>query len=185
MQDTWVRFLGREDPQEKEMAIHSSTLAWKIPWTEEPDRLQSTGSQGVGHDWATSVSYVDSITDSTDMNLGKLQGTVEDREAWRAAVHRVAKSQTRLSDWTTTICKAYLSSHIVKGSKWRLWSFPPLLTYYGHHYHQLFVFHFLINTMEMCPQKPNVMTAIAVTYKLFSIMKTCNYVHHFSYKVGY
>ena len=50
MGGTWVRFLGREDPLEKEMAIHSSTLAWKTPWTEEPDRLQSTGSLGVGHD---------------------------------------------------------------------------------------------------------------------------------------
>ena len=50
MQETWVRFLGREDPLEKEMAIHSSTVAWKIPWTEEPDRLQSMGSQRVGHD---------------------------------------------------------------------------------------------------------------------------------------
>ena len=39
MQETRVRFLGQEDPLEKEMAIHSSTLAWKIPWTEEPDRL--------------------------------------------------------------------------------------------------------------------------------------------------
>ena len=47
--ETWVRSLGREDPQEKEMAIHSSTLAWKIPWTEEPDRLQSMGSLRVGH----------------------------------------------------------------------------------------------------------------------------------------
>ena len=37
VRETWVRFLGREDPLEKEMAIHSSTLAWKIPWTEEPD----------------------------------------------------------------------------------------------------------------------------------------------------
>ena len=50
MRETWVRFLGREDPLEKEMAPHSSTLAWKIPWTEEPDRLQSMGSQRVGHD---------------------------------------------------------------------------------------------------------------------------------------
>ena len=50
MRETQVRFLGREDPLEKEMAIHSSTLAWKIPWTEEPDRLQSMGSQRVGHD---------------------------------------------------------------------------------------------------------------------------------------
>ena len=45
-----VRFLGWEDPLEKEMAVHSSTLAWKIPWTEEPDRPQSMGSQRVGHD---------------------------------------------------------------------------------------------------------------------------------------
>ena len=39
MRETWVRFLGREEPLEKEMAIHSSSLAWKIPWTEEPDSL--------------------------------------------------------------------------------------------------------------------------------------------------
>ena len=50
MWETRVRFLGQEGPLEKEMAIHSSTLAWKIPWTEEPDRLQSMGSQRVGHD---------------------------------------------------------------------------------------------------------------------------------------
>ena len=45
MQETWVRFLGWEDPLEKETATHSSILAWKIPWTEEPGRLQSIGSQ--------------------------------------------------------------------------------------------------------------------------------------------
>ena len=45
MWETWVRSLGQEDPLEKEMAIHSSTIAWKIPWTEEPGRLQSMGSQ--------------------------------------------------------------------------------------------------------------------------------------------
>ena len=43
MQETWVRSLGRKDPLEKEMAIHSRVLAWRIPWTEEPGRLQSTG----------------------------------------------------------------------------------------------------------------------------------------------
>ena len=48
--ETWVRSLGWEDPLEKEMVIHSSTIAWKIPWTEEPGRLQSMGSQRVGHD---------------------------------------------------------------------------------------------------------------------------------------
>ena len=50
MQETWVRSLGLEDPLEKEMATHPSTLAWKIPWMEEPGGLQSTGSQRVGHD---------------------------------------------------------------------------------------------------------------------------------------
>ena len=49
MRETQLRFLGQESPLEKEMAIHSSTLAWKIPWTEEPDRLQSMGSQRVRH----------------------------------------------------------------------------------------------------------------------------------------
>ena len=51
--ETWVRSLGWEDLVEKEMATHSSTLAWKITWTEEPGRLQSTGSWRVGHNWAT------------------------------------------------------------------------------------------------------------------------------------
>ena len=50
MRETWVQSLGREDPLEKEMATHSTTLAWEIPWMEEPDRLQSMGSQTVGHD---------------------------------------------------------------------------------------------------------------------------------------
>ena len=50
MQETRVRSLGQEDPLKKEMATHSSILAWKIPWMEEPGRLQSMGSQRVGHD---------------------------------------------------------------------------------------------------------------------------------------
>ena len=50
MQETRVQFLGWEDPLEKEMAIRSSTIAWEIPWIEEPGRLQSMGSQIVGHD---------------------------------------------------------------------------------------------------------------------------------------
>ena len=50
MWEAWVRSLGGEDPLEKEMAIHSSTIAWKIPWTEEPGRLQSMGSQRVRQD---------------------------------------------------------------------------------------------------------------------------------------
>ena len=50
MQETWVQSLGWEDHPEKEMATHSSILAWKIPWSEEPDRIQSMGSQRVGYD---------------------------------------------------------------------------------------------------------------------------------------
>ena len=53
MRETWVQSLGWEDSLEKEMATHSSTLAWKSPWTEKPGRLQSMGSQRVRHDWET------------------------------------------------------------------------------------------------------------------------------------
>ena len=58
MQETRIQSLGWEDPLEKEMAIHSSTIAWKIPWTEEPGGLQSMGSLRVGHDWVTSLYWV-------------------------------------------------------------------------------------------------------------------------------
>ena len=57
MQETWVRSLSREDPLEKEMATHSSILAWRIPWREEPGRLQYMGSQRVRHDWAISLHF--------------------------------------------------------------------------------------------------------------------------------
>jgi len=50
MQETWVQSLGQKDPLEKEMATHSSILAWKIPWTEEPGRIQCVGSQRVGQE---------------------------------------------------------------------------------------------------------------------------------------
>ena len=53
MQETWVPSLGGEDPLEKEMAIHSSILAWEIPWTEEPSGLPPMGLQNVGHDLGT------------------------------------------------------------------------------------------------------------------------------------
>ena len=53
MQETWVKSLGWEDPLEKGMATHTSILAWEIPWTEEPDGLESMGSQKVRHNLAT------------------------------------------------------------------------------------------------------------------------------------
>ena len=57
MWETQVQSRGWDDPLEKEMATHSSTLAWKIPWTEEPGRLQFMGSQRVGHEWSSGFSY--------------------------------------------------------------------------------------------------------------------------------
>ena len=82
------------------MAPHSSTLAWKIPWTEEPGRLQSMGSLRVGHDWATSLSLF------TFMHWRRkwqptpvfLSGESQGWGAWWAAVYGVAQSRTRLSD---------------------------------------------------------------------------------------
>ena len=59
MQKTWVRSLGQDDPLEKEMQTHSSILAWRILWTEEPGELQSMGSQKVGHDWAININIKD------------------------------------------------------------------------------------------------------------------------------
>ena len=58
IQETWVQSLSREDSLQKEMATHSRTLAWRIPWTEEPGGLQSIGLQRVGHDWATSFYFL-------------------------------------------------------------------------------------------------------------------------------
>ena len=71
----WVWYLGWEDPLEKKMATPSSVLAWRIPWTEEPGRLQSTGSQRVKHEWATSLSL--SLVRFWDTNsLWELQSEV-------------------------------------------------------------------------------------------------------------
>ena len=53
MQEMWVQFLGQKDPPEKEMATQSNILAWEIPWTEEPGKIQSMVSQRVGHDLVT------------------------------------------------------------------------------------------------------------------------------------
>ena len=77
MQETWVRFLGRGDPLEKEMAIHSSILAWKIPWTEDPGRLQSTGSQEsdtthrLNHQTTTCIIICSEINDINDTRRRK------------------------------------------------------------------------------------------------------------------
>ena len=61
VQEIPVQSLGLDDPLEKEMATHSSILAWKISWTEEPGELQSTGSQRVRHNWATNTYLLSQI----------------------------------------------------------------------------------------------------------------------------
>ena len=58
VKETWVQSLGQEDLLEKETATHSSILSWRIPWTEEPGRLQSIWSQRIGHDWTTNTTII-------------------------------------------------------------------------------------------------------------------------------
>ena len=94
---------------EKAMAPHSSTLAWKIPWTEEPGRLQSMGSLRVGHDWATSLSRIGE-GNGNPLQCSCLENP-RDGGAWWAAVHGVAQSRTQLkrlsSSSSSSMCRYY------------------------------------------------------------------------------
>ena len=83
MWETQVQSLGWEDPLEKEMATHSSILAWKIPWTEDPGRLQSVGSQRVGHDWVTSLHF-----HLSELAMWKSLDTSERQFWWKRKRHR-------------------------------------------------------------------------------------------------
>ena len=89
---------------EKERATHSSTVAWRIPWAEEPGRLQSKGLRRVGHDWATSLSF--SLSWIGEGNSNPLQYSClenpRDRGAWWAAVYGVAQRQTRLKQLSSS-----------------------------------------------------------------------------------
>ena len=73
VQETWVWSLGGEDTLVKEMATHSSILAWRIPWMEEPGRLQSTGLQRVGHNWATSLHFRPSLWSNSNIHIWLLE----------------------------------------------------------------------------------------------------------------
>ena len=70
MQETWVQSLGQEDPLEEEMVTQSSILAWRIPWTEEPGGLQSTGSQRIRHDVAIKQQHYDQNPHFWKVNFG-------------------------------------------------------------------------------------------------------------------
>ena len=114
---------------EKEMATHSSVLAWRIPGTAQPGGLPSMGSHRVGHDWSDlavaaaaarqRTRWLDSITDSMDMNVSQLWEMVKDREAWSAAVHGIAKSWTQLSKWTHIVRLSLLSLGLSKNMEAR------------------------------------------------------------------
>ena len=119
MRETWVRSLGWEDLLEKEMATHSSILAWKIPWTEEPGSLQTMGCKELDrteHGFPAGSVGKESACNSGDPGLipgsgrspaggdgNSLQYSClknsTDRGAWWATVHGIAKSRTRLSDF--------------------------------------------------------------------------------------
>ena len=108
MRETWVRSLVREDPLEKEMATYSNTLAWKIPWMEESGRLQSTGSQAVGHFLCGSAGKESAFNAGDLGSILLLRRSPGERKGYPlqysalensmdCIVHGVAKSRTRLS----------------------------------------------------------------------------------------
>ena len=103
----YTKYIFLSTLTEKAMAPHSSTLAWKIPWTEEPGRLQSMGSLRVGHNWVTSLSLF------TFMHWRRkwqptpvfLPGESQGRGVWWAAVYGVAQSRTRLKRLSSSSSK--------------------------------------------------------------------------------
>ena len=77
MQETWVQYLDQEDPLEEVLATHSSILAWRIPWTEEPDRLLSIGLQRVRHKWLSMLAQRTVLLSPRTKPLQLLVGLLE------------------------------------------------------------------------------------------------------------
>ena len=102
---------------EKAMATHSSTFAWKIPWTEEPGRLQSMGSLRVRHDWATSLSlFLSCIGEGNGSPLQSCLENPRNEGAWWAAVYGVAQSRTRLKRLSSSSILIYCKGSARPGS---------------------------------------------------------------------
>ena len=105
-----VQSLGREDPLEEEMATDSSILSWRIPWTEEPSRLQSTRSQRVGHNWA-SITICLALSQVFNIPAPPSLST-----SWSFVIPRPAASSVRSSAWMPTSWSTPLSSFSVSSS---------------------------------------------------------------------
>ena len=137
MQETWVQFLGQDDPLEKEMATHSGILSWEIPWTEEPGRLQSVRSQRVGHDWVTehSAHSTRSIWWSLIVNCNEYQH-------WRRKTDQIYKGGNK-ENKTHRLCITKNAS--TRNLSYKLWSvslntFSPVYSVDMKWKHQLLVF---------------------------------------------
>ena len=124
MWETQVRSLGWEDPLEKKMAPHTSTLAWKIPWTEEPGRLQSMGSHRVRHDYSDLAAAVAAGQGNGTPHQYSCLENPMDRGTWWATVHGVAKSRARLSDFTFTFHFHALEKEMATHSSVLAWRIP-------------------------------------------------------------
>ena len=113
MQETQLRSLGQEDPLEKEMVTHSSILAWRIPWTEKPGRLQSMGPQRVRHDWATSLSLskalVVVVQSLSRVQLFQSHGPQHARVPCPSPTPRACSNSCLLSWW----CHPTISSSVI------------------------------------------------------------------------
>ena len=97
MQETWVWFLDQEDPLEKEIAVHSSILAWRIPWTEEPGRLQTMGSQVSEYKWVTKHTAHRYLKKQKDISLSL--GQQRQTTAWQ-------KPNTSVNPWWIRIANS-------------------------------------------------------------------------------
>ena len=107
MQETWVQSLGWEDTLEKGMAIHSSILAWRNPWTEEPGWLQSIGSLRVGHDWATNIFTFHYVVNKTVITLYRDSGITR-LIVWSLVMYADIKSLCSTPETNIILCVNYI-----------------------------------------------------------------------------